>query len=196
MQDWSAGCGRGGSGTCHWDPLQPTNGPVPSHFSQVAMQCCLCSQGPQCHSAPNNYRWTLRENRTDKGSRKEAAQGQWELQEQLNHANGKESKKGRNMPLQPCFSEADSSSSGRVKSTPLIKKPADPVISAESAIKGAGDGFMHSAWEMLPDGSVHNMQMARANSSIPDEQQNLLSYHSHTHHLALKHCSMDQPWQC
>ena len=31
---------------------------------------------------------------------------------------------------------------------------------------------MHSGWEMLPDGSVHSMQMARADSSIPDEQQN------------------------
>ena len=107
-----------------------------------------------------------------KASRKEAAQEQQELQEQLNHANGKESKKGRNMLLQPCFYEDDSSSSSRVKSTPLIKKPADPVIRTELAIKGVRDGFMHSGWEMLPDGSVHSMQMACADSSIPDEQQN------------------------
>jgi len=107
-----------------------------------------------------------------KASRKEAAQEQWELQEQLNHANSKESKKGWNMSLQLHFSEADLSSSSRVKSAPLIKKPADPVISTESEIKGAGDGFMHSAWEMLTDGSIHNMHMAHADSSISDEQHN------------------------
>ena len=80
------------------------------------------------------------------------------------------------MPLQLCFSEADSSSSGRVKSAPLIKKPADPVISAESAINGAEDGFMCSAWETLTDGGVHNMHMAHADGSIPDEQHNTLIF--------------------
>lgn len=57
-----------------------------------------------------------------KASRKEAAQQQRELQAKLNHANGKESKKGRNVLLQAHTSGAYSSSSGRVKSAPPIKK--------------------------------------------------------------------------
>ena len=91
------------------------------------------SQNSQCHSAAsckahdtNQLHTVTSELRCQideiKASCKEAAQQQWELQEKLDHANGKKSKKGKNMPLQVCSSGTYSSSSSWVKSTPLIKK--------------------------------------------------------------------------